>query len=503
MSGLKRLASETAIYGVSTIAMRMLNYLLVPLYTKVFLPEAYGVVTLLYAILAFFNVLLTYGMETSYFRFSSGSTLGKTITFFSRSTEDNNKVYSTALNSIIVTSFLFLFVTWFQSDAIANLLEISNADKLIEFCLLILVFDAISALPFAYLRKEGKAKRFAILRSVNILINVLLNLLCIYYAPKWVADGWSGWGIFTAIPEIKYIFISGLISSGVSMLLLAPEIKKLNHGIDFKLWRKMILYALPLVLVGFAGMVNETFDRIIMKFILPSDVADYQIGIYGACYKLSILMSLFIQAFRFAAEPFFFAQKDKGDRTIYARATHFFSLFCFCIFLMVTLYLDIFKLLLRNEAFWEGLQVVPILLLANLFLGVYYNLSIWYKLADKTIIGAYISIGGALLTITLLFALIPSTGYIGAAWATLIVYAGMMVASYLTGQKHYPIPYKVRSFFLYMILTLSIYLLGEMLNNIESEAWKYTWKSLLFAGFIALVFFLEKPRKIITSQQNP
>jgi len=488
MSGLKRLATETAIYGVSTIAMRMLNYLLVPLYTKLFLPDAYGIVTLLYAILAFFNVLLTYGMETTYFRFSS---------------EADKKVYSTALNSIIITSLAFLFLTWFKGDAIAQLLEISNAEKLIEYCLLILVFDAMSTLPFAYLRKIGNAKRFAILRSINIALNIALNLFCIYYAPHWVADGWSGWGLFSAEPEIKFIFISGVISSGATLLMLVPELKMLNHGIDFKLWKRMMLYAMPLVLVGLAGMVNETFDRVIMKFLLPEADADYQLGIYGACYKLSILMSLFIQAFRFAAEPFFFAQKDTGNRNIYARATHFFSLFCFSIFLMVTLYLDVFKHFMRDEAYWEGLAVVPILLLANLFLGVYYNLSIWYKLADKTMIGAYISIGGALVTITLLFILIPTAGYLGAAWATLIVYAGMMVAAYLVGQKYYPIPYKVRSFFLYLILTLVIYLVSEVLNNIESEALKYTWKSLLFLGFIITVFLLEKPRKIITSHQNP
>lgn len=486
MSSLKRLASETAIYGVSTIAMRMLNYLLVPLYTKLFLPDAYGVVTLLYAILAFFNVLLSYGMETTYFRFSSDS--GK-------------KVYSTALNSIFVTSFLFLFLTWFQTEQIAGLIGISNADHLVEYCLLILVFDAITALPFAYLRKVGKPKRFAVLRSLNILVNILLNILCIYYAPKWVTNGWDGWGIFSAVPEIKYIFISGVISSGMSVVLFAPELKRLNEGFDFSLWRKMILYALPLVLVGFAGMVNETFDRVIMKYLLPKDIADYQIGIYGACYKLSILMSLFIQAFRFAAEPFFFAQKQTGDRTIYARATHFFALFCLAIFLMVTLYLDIFKHFL-DVAYWEGLVVVPILLLANLFLGVYYNLSIWYKLADKTMIGAYISIGGATFTILLLFALIPTAGYIGAAWATLTVYGGMMVASYLIGQKHYPIPYKVRSFMLYLIFALTLYLAGEALNKIESEALKYTWKTLLFLGFILTVILLEKPRKILTSQQN-
>ncbi|HCS21567.1 MAG TPA: polysaccharide biosynthesis protein [Bacteroidetes bacterium] len=488
MSGLKKLASETAIYGVSTIAMRMLNYLLVPLYTQLFDPAAYGTVTVFYALLAFFNILLTYGMETTYFRFSG---------------EDNKKVYSTALNSVIFTSLIFLLLTWFQSGAIAVLLNEEGQTKLVQYSLLILVLDAISALPFAYLRKMGKAKRFALLRSLNILLNIAFNLLFLYFAPKWVAGGWNFMGLFSAEPELIYIFIANFLASGITLLLLIPELRGLEHGVDLKLWRRMIVYALPLLLVGFAGMVNETFDRVIMEYLLPEETARYQIGVYGACYKLSILMSLFIQAFRFAAEPFFFAQKASGDRKIYARATHYFALFCFMIFLLVTIYLDIFKLLLRNEAFHEGLVIVPILLLANLFLGIYYNLSIWYKLADRTMVGAYIAIGGALLTIGLLFAFVPGMGYIGAAWATLIVYTAMMVAAYLSGQRFYPIPYKVRRFFFYLIFTLCIYLVSEMMNQITDTTSKYVWKTGLFLGFVLLVFIVEKPKKIITSQQNP
>ncbi len=488
MSGLKKLASETAVYGVSTIAMRMLNYLLVPLYTLLFDPAEYGTVTVFYAVIAFFNILLTYGMETTYFRFSG---------------ENNKKVYSTALNSVIFTSLIFLLLTWFQSDAIAGLLNEEGQTKLVQYSLLILVLDAISALPFAYLRKMGQAKRFALLRSVNILLNIAFNLLFIYFAPKWVAGGWNFMGLFTTEPELIYIFISNFLASGITLLMLIPELRGLEHGIDLKLWRRMIVYALPLLLVGFAGMVNETFDRVIMEYLLPEDIAKHQVGVYGACYKLSILMSLFIQAFRFAAEPFFFAQKESGDRKIYARATHYFALFCFTIFLLVTIYLDIFKLLLRNEAYHEGLVIVPILLLANLFLGIYYNLSIWYKLADRTMIGAYIAVGGALLTISLLFALIPAMGYIGAAWATLIVYTAMMIAAYLTGQRFYPIPYKVRRFFFYLILTLCIYLISEMLNQLTDTGVKYAWKTGLFLGFVILLVIVEKPKKIITSQQNP
>ncbi|MBI1223297.1 MAG: oligosaccharide flippase family protein [Bacteroidetes bacterium] len=487
MSSLKKLASETVIYGMSTMLMRMLNYLLVPLYTRLFHPEAYGVVTILYAVMAFMNIFLTYGMETTYFRYAS---------------DKGEKVYSTALNSIILSSLIFLGIAWPQTHSIAGLLRLEGNEKLIEYSLFILILDAISALPFARLRKEGKAKRFAILRSLNILLNVLFNLLFILWIPEWVQGGWNPLGLFSAEPQIAYIFVSNLLASALTCIFLIPEIRGLEAGFDFSLWQTMMRYALPLVLVGFAGMINETFDRVILQYLLPEDIAKEQIGIYGACYKLSILITLFIQAYRFAAEPFFFAQKDRGDRSIYARATHYFTLFCFVIFLMVTLYLDLFKLLIGEE-FWAGIQVVPILLLANLFLGVYYNLSTWYKLADKTMIGAYISVGGAMLTIGLLLTLIPLMGYLGAAWATLAVYASMMVAGYITGQKYYPIPYKVRSFLFYLIFTLFLFIVSEMMNEIQSPALRYTWKSILFLSFLVVVALSEKRGKILTSQQNP
>ncbi|MDX5321013.1 MAG: oligosaccharide flippase family protein, partial [Bacteroidota bacterium] len=395
MSSLKKLASETAIYGMSTMLMRMLNYLLVPLYTRLFHPDAYGVVTELYAIIAFLNILLTYGMETTYFRYAESKGM---------------KAYATALNSIIISSLLFLAFSWPQADTFAAFRELDNGGILVKYGILILVLDAISALPFALLRNLGKAKRFAIIRSLNILLNILFNLLFIVWIPGWVQAGWNPFEWFSATPDIAYIFISNLLASGITVMLLIPEIRGLENGFDFSLWKVMLRYAAPLVLVGLAGMVNETFDRVILKDLLPPDIAEHELGVYGACYKLSILMSLFIQAYRFAAEPFFFSQRSSGDRSIYAKATHYFSLFCFAIFLVVTLYLDAFKLLLGEE-YWEGIYIVPILLLANLFLGVYYNLSTWYKLADKTLIGAYITVGGATLTFVLLFTRIPFLGY--------------------------------------------------------------------------------------------
>lgn len=486
MSSLKKLASETAIYGMSTMLMRMLNYLLVPLYTRLFLPEVYGDVSQVYSAIAFFNVLLTYGMETTYFRFSSSN---------------NEKVYSTGLNSIILSSLLFLGIAWHQAETWGKWLELQGDYSIIQWSILILAVDAISALPFARLRKEGKAKRFAILRSLNILLNVVFNLIFIVWIPHWVQGGWNIFGLFGPEPQIIYIFISNLLASLITALFLLPEIRGLEAGFDFQLWRTMMKYAMPLLIVGLAGMTNETFDKFILPFLLPSETARHGLGIYAASYKLSILITLFIQAYRFAAEPFFFSNRESGDRNIFAWATHYFSLFCFAIFLVVSIYLDQFKQVI-DETYWEGLGVVPILLLANVFLGVYYNLSTWYKLADKTIIGAYISVGGAFLTIILLFTLVPMMGYTGAAWATLIVYAAMMVAAYLTGQKYYPIPYKVRSFMLYLILTLFLFVLSEMMNEMDNTALKYTWKTVLFLSFFLVVFLAEKRGKILTSQQK-
>lgn len=485
MHALKKLASETAIYGVSTIIMRMLNYLMVPLYTALFNPAAYGVVTLFYAVIAFFNILLTYGMETTYFRFA----------------DTEKRAYSTALNSVILTALVFLLLTWFQADFLAALLNEVGRSELIKYSILILFFDAIMAIPFARLRKLGKAKRFVWLRSLSIVLNILLNLLFIYFGPKWVESGWNPMGLFPAEPDVKYIFVANLVASAITFLLMLPDMREVNKGIDYALWKRMLRYTAPLLFVGFAGMVNETFDRVALDYLLPQDVARHQLGVYAACYKLSILMSLFIQAFRFAAEPFFFSQKDKGDRKVYAQVTHYFALFCFAVFLMVTLYLDFFKLFLRSDAYYEGLAVVPVLLLANLFLGVYYNLSIWYKLADKTIIGAYISGFGALLTVVLLLVLVPVLGYMGAAYTTLVVYGLMMVLAYFTGQKHYPIPYQVRSFFFYLILTLLIFLAGEVIN-LQLNTHVYLWKSILFIGFLLVVWLIEKPRKMITSHQK-
>jgi O-antigen/teichoic acid export membrane protein len=489
MSVFRKLASQTAIYGIPTIAGRFLNYLLVPLYTSLFLPEEYGVVTKLYALVAFFNVLLTYGMETTYFRFAS--------------TGNAKKVFSTALHSVICSSFVFLVLAFFNRQEIATLLRETDRPEYISYLAYILFFDAVCAIPLARLRQENRAGKFALVRSVNIFSNILFNLFFLLLCPALAKEGqaWM-WGWFSTENLVGYIFVSNLLSSGITFLFLVPEMRGAGSGFDAGLWKKMIRYSLPLLLVGFAGIVNETFDRLMLEYLLPSVNAKEEVGIYGAVYKLSIVMSLFIQAFRFAAEPFFFSEARSGDRKIYARTTHYFSLFCLAIFLLVSLYIDVFKLFLRNEAYYAGLPVVPVLLLANLFLGIYFNLSIWYKLADKTMTGAYISVAGAVMTVAFNFMLIPVMGYHGSAWATLAVYFAMCVITYLAGKKHYPVPYRIRAFFFYLIFTLALFLLSELCRNIPDDGWRYAVKTLIFLSFIAVVAMIEKPKKIITSQQE-
>ncbi len=484
---LKKLVSQTAIYGLPTILGRFLNYFLVPIYVKLFLPEEYGVVSLLYSGVAFFNVLLTFGMETTYFRYASRGVSG---------------VFSTAINFVISLSLLMVLWGWNQADSIAAspFIHIPGHENYIRWFSLILALDAISAVPLARLRHENKPMRFALIRSVNIFSNIGLNLLFLLAIPGSFEAGTFLGDLFPAEPTIAAIFIANLVSSAITFLLLLPEIRGLNEGVDFRLMKDMLAYAWPLVLVGMAGIINETIDRLLLEYFLPSDISKREQGIYSACYKLSIVMSLFIQAFRFAAEPFFFAQADTKDRGVYAKVTHYFALFCFFIFLLVSLFLDYFKHFLPNEAYWAGLDIVPILLLANLFLGVYFNLSVWYKLTDNTLLGALIALGGAALTLALNALLIPEMSYRGSAWTTLLVYVSMTIAAYFMGQRYYPVPYKVRSFGFYLIFALSLFLISQALEHSFHGMTLYGIRAALLMLFATVVYLVEKPKKILNSQ---
>jgi len=469
LNPLKKLLSQTAIYGLSSVIGRLLNYLLVPLYTRYFLPAEYGVVTELYAYVAFLVIVLTYGLETAFFRFS-------------KKNNDIKVVYSTALISLIVSSVIFVVLMFVFSSSIASWMGYAGHTEYIEWFAIIIALDAVASISFARLREQEKAIRFALVRLVNIFINIGLNLYFIVYQEF----------------GIEYIFIANLIASIVTLVVLFPEMINSSWRFDKVLWKKMMIYALPLLIAGLAGMTNETIDRILLKHLLPNtEIAASELGLYGAFYKLSIIMTLFIQTFRFAAEPFFFAQeKEGGSRKIYADVMKYFTIIMAVIFLGVTIFYDIIKGFLGSEYHDErGFLVVSILLLANLFLGIYYNLSIWYKLTEKTKYGAYLSVFGAIITLALNFMLIPIIGFVGSAWATLVCYFSMTVASYYLGKRHFPIPYQVGRIGLYLLGMLGIYFL---LNFLESNMW---FNSLYLVGFIILIFVLEKRNKTVIS--NP
>jgi O-antigen/teichoic acid export membrane protein len=439
VSVLKKLAGQTAIYGLSSILGRFLNYLLVPLHTVVFLPEQYGVITEMYAYVAFLIILLTYGMETAFFRFSSNKE------------HDPERVFSTALSSLAATTTLFILAAMAFAQPIADWLLYPDNREYVVWFAIIIGLDAITSIPLAKLREQNKAKTFAAINIANVLVNIGLNVFFLGYCLPLVSEGGGNWltdTFYDPATGVGYVFIANLIASMVKFLLLTPTMLQGFTRPDPRLLRLMLIYAAPLLVAGLAGMMNETLDRILLKRMLYPEIGEVAtmrtIGIYGACYKISIVITLMIQAFRYAAEPFFFSQeKESGSRQLYAKVMTWFVWVLAGTFLFVMLYIDVFKHFIPNKDYWEGLRIVPVLLLANIFLGIYYNQSVWYKLTGKTGYGAALAIFGAVITLGVNLAFIPTYGYVASAWATLLCYGSMMVASYVLGRKHYPVPYAI------------------------------------------------------------
>ena len=484
MNPLKKLAGQTAIYGVSSIVGRLLNYFLVPFYSRLFIPAEYGIVGEMYSYVSLLIVILTYGMETTFFRYYE--------------TEKNKKtLYSTSLISLATTSFLFVFFALIFSHPIANTLRYRSNSEYVVWFALIIALDALSAIPFAKLRSENKAKKFAVIKLINIGVNIALNffflLICPYLVKHNILPGFTSL-VFKGKIGVGYIFIANLISSAVTILLLIPDMI-IKYKFDFSLWKRMMPYALPLLIVGFAGIINETMDRVFLKWLLPENISMHEVGIYSACYKISLMMTIFIQAFRFSAEPFFFSHsKNENAQQIYADVMKYFVIVCSLIFLVIMLYMDFVKYFVGKQ-YYSGLKIVPILLLANMFLGIYYNLSIWYKLKSQTKYGAYISIFGALITLVINFIFIPTYGYMASTWATFVCYFSMMVASYFLGQKFYFIPYNLKKIFIYFSLALALFLVSFILFEyiiLSSIFVKLFLNSLLIGSYIYVVYYLEK-----------
>jgi O-antigen/teichoic acid export membrane protein len=450
---LKRLAAQTAVYGVSSVFGRFLNYLLVPLFTYQFAPAEYGVVAEFYAYMGFLAVLLVFGLETGYFRFR-GEDPGRAST-----------VYATVVRALLVANALFLLAALFWRQPLADVLRHPQHPDFIVWTAAIVALDAVGAAAFARLRAEHRAARFAVIKLLEIGVNIGLNLFFILLCRQAFAeqpDSLLG-QVWRPDIGIGYVFLANLIASAVKLLLLAPHFVDAVRGFDRRLLARLLRYSLPLVVVGMAGIVNEMLDRAALKYLLPDDQATNmaQLGIYSACYKLSILMTLFIQAFRYAGEPFFFAYAKAQDaRVTYALILTGFVVFCVGIFLLVTLYLDVFQFFV-GAAYREGLTVVPVLLIANLLLGVYVNLSIWYKLTDRTLLGAAVAVLGAGVTIALLWWLVPVHGYQGAAWAHLGCYAIMVLLSYWLGRRFYPVPYELVRVLGYPLLGFGLFWLDQ------------------------------------------
>jgi O-antigen/teichoic acid export membrane protein len=486
LNPLKKLLGQTAVYGLSTILARTANYLvLTPLYTYVFRNQAeFGINTEIYAFISFLNILLTYGMETAYFNFYSKR-------------EDKAGVYSTSLISLLFSSTFFLLLGLIFTPQLADWMDYSGQENFIVWMVVIICSDALMVIPFAKLRAQNNAGKFALIKTINIVINILLNLFFIVVcknAHEENANSFFG-KMYDPSIGIGYGFLSNVLANVITLVFLTKEFTAIEYRFDKKIWKDMILYALPLIVVGFAGMINETFDRIILGRMLPEDIARREVGIYGACYKLSIIMTIFIQAFRFAAEPFFFnTAKDIDSKKTNAQVTKYFVIFCAFIFLGTMMNIHWLKFFI-SEPYWQGLAVVPILLIANLFLGVYYNLSIWYKLTEQTRFGAYLTIVGAVLTLAVNFIFIPKFSYMASAWATLISYGVMMVISYLIGKKHYPIKYNLRSMGFFFIVAVALYFISLLYKGSFGDKvyMEVILNNILFLFFFWLFYKLEFP----------
>lgn len=477
MAGMKSLAKDTAVYGLSSIIGKFLNWCLVPLYVNVFAAGEYGTVTYLYSLMALLLVILTYGMETGFFRFANH-----------KDYEDPQTIYTTALISLAVTSSLFFFLVLIFLSPVSRLLGYPEHTDYIWMLALIIALDAFSALPFAYLRYRQRPVRFASVKLLSIFLNIALNLFLILLCPYLyrTSPGLVDW-FYDPSYGIGYIFVANLVSSAVVIVALAPEIFGIHYRFDGTALKRMLHYSFPLLILGIAGIMNQTLDKILYP-VLRSDHASAmkELGIYGANYKIAIVMVMFIQAFRFAYEPFIFAKsRGEDNKKGYADAMKYFIIFGLFIFLGVMFYLDILRYFI-SPSYFSGLKVVPVVMLAEFFFGIFFNLSLWYKLTDRTQWGAWFSLFGCLITVGINVAFVPHYGYMACAWAAFICYFSMMALSYVIGQRVYPIRYDIRSVVKYILLSAVLYGIASVVT-IDPLGWRLAFRTCLlfiFAGYV-------------------
>ncbi len=441
-------------------------------------PGAYGEVTLIYAWFAIFNVFLAYGLETAFFRFYNKN-------------ENKENVVSTALLSIVFSTFSFVLLALLFHNTLAGYLNIDP--RYMGYVVIILALDALAIVPFAWLRATERPMRYAVVKIVNVGLNLGLNIYFLLLLPQWQQGGTLAFLHWMYVPdyEISYILISNLIASGMTLLMMGRVYLRKNYVFDKILWRRMMRYGLPVMIAGFAYTINEVFDRYLLTELLPAEIAKSEMGKYSACYKLALFMTLFATAFRLGIEPFFFSHSStEQPQRAYAQITNYFVILGSIILLGVVVFADVLKLIfIQNEAYWEAMAIVPLIVLASFCLGIYHNLSVWYKVTDRTRFGAYFSIAGALITVAVNYFFIPSIGYYASAIATLAAYGTMMCLSYYYGRKYYPIPYNFRKITFYLGISILLSALSFYTFNRNLVI-----GSLFLLVFLFLVYRMEKER---------
>ena len=444
MSALKRFLKDTIIYGIAAVLPRVINFLLVRVHTDALPTNNYAENTNFYIWAALFSVLLTFGIETAFFRFYKFE-------------KQKDSLISTAFISVFITATIFVIVASVFSDFFIQLFDFGGNPLQLKLLIGILAIDTLAVIPFAYLRASNRPIKYTTIKLINVAIIVSINLLFLKYIPQFLASGKDVPifldTLFSSTAIVNFIFIANIVGSAISLLLLVPYLLNFKWSFNTVLFKKMLSYSWPIAIAGIAYVINENLDKILIGKLIGKEA----MGIYAACYKLAIFMNLYIMAFRLGAEPFFFNHADKKNaKETYAKILNYFIIIGSLVFVGIVVFIDILKQLFINEAYWEAIIIVPIVLLANLFIGIYHNLAIWYKLTDKTRFAMLFSIIGAIITIVINVTLIPSIGFIASAWATLLAYGSMMVLSYFIGKKHYPVPYNLKKSGSYLIASILI-----------------------------------------------
>ncbi|QKJ31632.1 polysaccharide biosynthesis C-terminal domain-containing protein [Mucilaginibacter mali] len=476
MSTAKKFAGQTAVYGLSTIASRMLSFFLTPIYTEAYKQGgSYGILTIMFSYVSILNAVMAFGMETTYFR------------YLNKHADKKQEVYNNSFSAIFGVSILFLLLTlpfthhiavWIQAGKIPA----SEFERYIKYFVAILVIDAWCVMPFAKLRADGRPGRYGLIKFVNVIIFIALNLTFIWGLPFWVAHHLPGTSLITpwfVKGWVGYVFLSNLIASVITLLLLLPELFKLTASLDKKMLWHMFAYSWPVLIANLSFLVNENLDKLLLSQMLPDSISVQQVAIYGGCAKIALFLSIFVQAFRLGAEPFFFNHaKNKNAGTTYARIMDYFVIVVAIIFVALVANIQLLKYFVRDEKLWVGLTAVPPLVFGYVSLGIYMNLSVWYKLSDQTKYGLYISGIGAIITILLNVIFIPKYSYMASAWVSFTAYTVMMILSYIWGQKNYPIPYNLKKNLSYIIISILLVYLSF-----------YVFKRNIFVGNALLLLF--------------